>query len=100
MKPFVKGFLQANNLPENTPMTTLQQNKAFKYAGTSVAIKYSQMNLLGVSRQAAPIENRSYNSIIIANTPASDIKAVPPNPSKPWLEMYTTDMDPVCFISW
>ncbi len=54
------------------------------------------MNVLGAVKQAAPIDTKSYNSIIISNVPSSNDKgAVPPNPTKPWLEMQTSESDPV-----
>lgn len=53
------------------------------------------MNLLGAVKQALSLDPRSYQTIIVANTPFHGDKGVAPNPTKPWLEMYAAELDSV-----
>jgi len=59
----------------------------FKFAPPVVGIKFTQMNVVGQSKQGIPIEPRPYNSIVIANIPTQGDRGVVPNPTKLWLEM-------------
>jgi len=43
--------------------------------------------VVGVSRPGPTIDPKSYLAISIANIPQQGDRGVPPNPSKPWLEM-------------
>jgi hypothetical protein len=80
-------------------LAAVQQHKSLKYSPLSLGIKYTQMNILGAYKQAPPIEPKPYNSIIVSNIPsAADKNGVPPNPTKPWLEMQIVESDPVLSI--
>mmetsp|Transcript_21886 Transcript_21886/g.30594 ORF Transcript_21886/g.30594 Transcript_21886/m.30594 type:complete len:867 (+) Transcript_21886:249-2849(+) len=67
--------------------------KAPKYNAPSLSIKYTQMNVLGVPKQGAPIDAKPFHAIQIANIPQFGDRGIPPNPTKPWLEMYTMETD-------
>jgi hypothetical protein len=77
-------------------LSAVQQHKSFKFSAPTFGIKYAQMNIMGAVKQAPPIEPRSYQTIIISNTPFYGDKGISPNPSKPWLEMYAVESDSVC----
>jgi len=95
IKSFTKSFQKQNDLPDTLSISAIQQHKAFKFSPPTFSIKYSQMNIVGAVKQAAPIEPKSYNSIIVSNVPSqADKGAVPPNPTKPWLEMICAESDP------
>lgn len=51
------------------------------------------MNVLGQPRQGAPLESKPYISIVFANIPHPSDRGIPPNPTKPWLEMSYIDID-------
>jgi len=51
------------------------------------------MNLVGIPKQGAPIDARSYFSIVIANISVSGDRGINPNPTKPWLEASLIEVD-------
>lgn len=63
---------------------------------------------IGIPKQGQPIETKPYMTIALANVPISSSssgannnmagmdRGVPPNPTKPFLEMSAIDLDPVC----
>jgi hypothetical protein len=82
-----------NDLPESTPIATIQQLKSFKFSPAVVGIKYTQMNVMGVPKQGSPVEPRSYQTIALANIPLHGDRGISPNPTKPWLEMSTWETE-------
>jgi len=95
LKPFTRAYQKQNELPDNLTLTAVQQHKNFKFSPPGFVIKYTHMNVLGAVKQASAIDTKPYNSIIISNIPSiNDKGAVPPNPTKPWLEMQTSENDP------
>jgi len=91
LKPYTR-FIQ-KQISEPTPLPSVMNHKLFKWVPPSFGIKSTQMNVLGVSRSGPTIEGKSYLSIVIANIPVQGDRGVPPNPSKPWLEMTMIEVD-------
>ena len=99
IKPFTKAFQKANEIPDTMTTAAIQQHKSFKYSPPAFSIKYTQMNILGAVKQAPPpLDNKPYNSVVISNIPNPNDKSIPPNPTKPWLEMFTIEYDSVRII--
>ena len=67
--------------------------KAFKYVACQVGLKFLQMNVSGQPRQGPTLPDKSYHTIVLSNIPAFGDRCTPPDPTKPWLEMYTLDAD-------
>lgn len=80
-------------MSELVPLHVVQQHKSFKYSAQSVNIKYTHCNVFGIQRTTLPIDSKAYLALVLANIALPSDKAVPPNPTKPWLEMYLYDSD-------
>jgi len=95
LKAYTKAFQKQNELADNLSLSAVQQHKTFKFSPPVFSFKYTQMNILGAIKQSIPIDAKPYNSVIISNIPSSvDKGGVPPNPTRPWLEMQTSESDP------
>ena len=92
---FTIPFLQRAeiSLKSATNFSVSQGQKTVKYVPPSLSVKYVQMNPFGIPKQGAPIESRTYYSIVLANLPVAGERGVPPNPTKPWLELSLVEID-------
>jgi len=92
IRAYARFVQKQNDLPDTLTLSQIQQHKLFKYNALVASLKYTQMNPLGIPKQGVTIEAKAYHLITIANTPLCTDR-IPPNPTKPWLEMFTVECD-------
>eukprot|EP01117_Protostelium_nocturnum_P004928 TRINITY_DN1785_c0_g3_i1.p1 TRINITY_DN1785_c0_g3~~TRINITY_DN1785_c0_g3_i1.p1 ORF type:complete len:841 (-),score=305.99 TRINITY_DN1785_c0_g3_i1:168-2690(-) len=91
--PFFKsaeiGYKTWLRVTEEDP--NYSSSKSLKYVAPFLALKFTQMNLSGVSRTTPPIESQYYHSISIINVPNNPNQSA--DPTKPWLEVTAVEVD-------
>eukprot|EP01119_Soliformovum_irregulare_P008913 TRINITY_DN2200_c0_g1_i3.p1 TRINITY_DN2200_c0_g1~~TRINITY_DN2200_c0_g1_i3.p1 ORF type:complete len:847 (-),score=229.92 TRINITY_DN2200_c0_g1_i3:85-2625(-) len=94
VRPYARSIQkQATDIPANASLATIQNHKSFKWNPPNISIKFTQMNVVGVPRQGIPIDSRPYVSMVAANVPLAGDRGVPPNPTRPWLEVTLIEND-------
>eukprot|EP01087_Luapelamoeba_hula_P015668 TRINITY_DN4701_c0_g1_i1.p1 TRINITY_DN4701_c0_g1~~TRINITY_DN4701_c0_g1_i1.p1 ORF type:complete len:949 (+),score=126.79 TRINITY_DN4701_c0_g1_i1:71-2848(+) len=93
-----RAFFVANGVDERLAgnMKEVEREgrlKTFKFAPLNLHVKFLQMNVQGVPRQGLTLEPKPYHTLTVSNIPIQGDRCTPPDPTKPWLEMYALEYD-------